>query len=239
MTIASLLLLVAAVAADRAAPVRRNPGLAARAVAFVSRNTFAIFVGNVAMLEVLKSTGFTAAATSHAGLFRIARGGGRGARRLHRHRLAAEAAGAGHPGRQAVKALRIHAGPLRARTHRANGLRPQDVRTVPGAAGGPKGLILGPIDRFLFGEWLPQITQPVDLVGASIGAWRMANACLRRPGAAFEQFEHGYIRQHFELPPGQKRLTAKQVSAQFGEACAASTAAASARCCGIRATGCM
>ena len=69
VTIASLLLLVAAVAADRAAPVRRNPGLAARAVAFVGRNTFAIFVGNVAMLEVLESTGFTAAATSHAGSF--------------------------------------------------------------------------------------------------------------------------------------------------------------------------
>ena len=63
-----------------------------------------------------------------------------------------------------MKALRIYAGPA-ARAHiAASGLAPQDVRTVPGAAGGPKGLILGPIDRFLFGEWLPQTTQPVDLV---------------------------------------------------------------------------
>ena len=116
-----------------------------------------------------------------------------------------------------MKALRIHAGPL-AREHIArNGLRPQDVRIVPGAAGGPKGLILGPIDRFLFGEWLPQSTQPIDLVGASIGAWRLANACLDDPRLAFEQFEHGYIHQHFDVPPGQKRMTAKQVSAQFGE----------------------
>jgi hypothetical protein len=116
-----------------------------------------------------------------------------------------------------VRALRIHAGPL-AREHIAkNGLRPQDVRIVPGAAGGPKGLILGPIDRFLFGEWLPQSTQPIDLVGASIGAWRLANACLHDPKTAFEQFEHGYIHQHFDVPPGQKRMTAKQVSAQFGE----------------------
>ena len=116
-----------------------------------------------------------------------------------------------------MKALRIHAGPL-AREHIArNGLRPQDVRIVPGAAGGPKGLILGPIDRFLFGEWLPQSTQPIDLVGASIGAWRLANACLDDPRTAFEQFEHGYIHQNFDVPPGQKRMTAKQVSAQFGE----------------------
>ncbi|MBT2324147.1 phospholipase [Variovorax paradoxus] len=116
-----------------------------------------------------------------------------------------------------MKALRIHAGPL-ARAHIArHGLRPQDVRTIPGAAGGPKGLILGPIDRFLFGEWLPQATQPIDLVGASIGAWRLANACLDDPKAVFLQFEHGYIHQRFDVPPGQKRMSAKQVSAQFGD----------------------
>jgi hypothetical protein len=116
-----------------------------------------------------------------------------------------------------MKALCIYAGPL-AREHiAAHGLRPQDVRTIPGAAGGPKGLILGPIDRFLFADWLPRSTQPIDLVGASIGAWRLANACLGDARTAFEQFEHGYIHQHFEVPAGQKRLSARQVSEQFGE----------------------
>jgi hypothetical protein len=116
-----------------------------------------------------------------------------------------------------MKALRIYAGPA-ARAHiAAQGLAPQDVRTVPGAAGGPKGLILGPIDRFLFGDWLPQSTQPVDLVGASIGAWRLANACLSDPKTAFDQFEHGYIHQHFEVPAGQKRMSAQKVSAKFSE----------------------
>ncbi|MET0541186.1 MAG: phospholipase [Variovorax sp.] len=116
-----------------------------------------------------------------------------------------------------MKALRIHAGPQALEHIARHGLLPQHVRTIPGAAGGPKGLILGPIDRFLFGEWLPQSTQPVDLVGASIGAWRLANACLTDAKTAFEQFERGYIHQHFEVPPGQKRMTAKQVSLQFGE----------------------
>lgn len=76
-----------------------------------------------------------------------------------------------------MNALRIFAGPLARRHLERERLRPQDVGLKPGAAGGPKGLILGPLDRFLFGEWLPRTTQPAHLVGASSGAWRMATAC--------------------------------------------------------------
>ncbi len=116
-----------------------------------------------------------------------------------------------------MKALRIYAGPAARRHIEAQGLRPQDVRTIPGAAGGPKGLILGPIDRFVFGQWLTQSDQPVHLVGASIGAWRLATACLGDPVAAFERFEHDYVRQQFEVPPGQKRLSPHQLSERFAE----------------------
>jgi hypothetical protein len=77
-----------------------------------------------------------------------------------------------------MKALRIHAGPAARRHIEQHGLRPQDIGVIPGAAGGPKGLILGPLDRFLFGDWLARSSQPVHLVGGSIGAWRMATACL-------------------------------------------------------------
>lgn len=115
-----------------------------------------------------------------------------------------------------MKALRIHAGP-RARQHlEQHGLQPGDVGVIPAAAGGPKGLILGPLDRFIFGEWLPQSDQPVHLVGASIGAWRMATACLQQSVAAFERLEHDYIHQDYELPPGKKRPTAAHVSERFG-----------------------
>ncbi|MEN9539034.1 MAG: hypothetical protein RLZZ126_1269 [Pseudomonadota bacterium] len=115
-----------------------------------------------------------------------------------------------------MHALRIHAGPL-AREHiRRHGLRPQHIGIVPGAAGGPKGLILGPLDRFLFGHWLPQSTQDIHLVGASIGAWRMATACLQDPVTAFRQLERDYIAQHYELAPGQTRPSAEQVSHEFG-----------------------
>jgi len=116
-----------------------------------------------------------------------------------------------------LKALNIYAGPQALAHIRANGLAPSHIRVIPGAAGGPKGLILGPIDRFLFGQWLPQSDQPIDLVGASIGAWRMATACLDQPVTGFERLEHDYIHQHYAVPPGQKRPSAPQVSAAFGQ----------------------
>ena len=116
-----------------------------------------------------------------------------------------------------MKALRLYAGPQALAHIRAHGLSAGDVATIPGAAGGPKGLILGPLDRFIFDQWLPQSSQPVSLVGASIGAWRMATACLNAGVPAFERLEHDYIHQHYEVPPGQKRPSAKQVSREFGE----------------------
>ena len=115
-----------------------------------------------------------------------------------------------------MRALCIHAGPRALQQLARDGLQPGHVRTIPGAAGGPKGLILGPLDRFLFGDWLPRSAQPVDLVGASIGAWRMATACLHEPVAAFERLERDYIAQHYELAPGQKRPTPEAVSELFG-----------------------
>ena len=118
----------------------------------------------------------------------------------------------------ARRALRIYAGPLARRQIEQHGaLRPQDVKVIPAAAGGPKGLILGPLDRFIFGEWLSQTVQPVDLVGASIGAWRMATACLPQSRAAFERLEHDYIHQEYEIPEGAKRPPAAHVSQRFAE----------------------
>ena len=116
-----------------------------------------------------------------------------------------------------MRALRIYAGPVARRHIEEHGLAPADVGVVPAAAGGPKGLILGRLDRFLFGHWLPRTDHTVHLVGASIGAWRMATACLRAPVQAFEQLEREYIAQSYDLPPGQKSLTAADVSQRFSE----------------------
>jgi len=115
-----------------------------------------------------------------------------------------------------MKALRLYAGPGALAHLKREGLAPGHVRAIPAAAGGPKGLVLGPLDRLLFGDWLPRSTQPVDLVGASIGAWRMATACLDDPVRAFERLSRDYIAQHYELPPGQKRPPPELISERFG-----------------------
>lgn len=115
-----------------------------------------------------------------------------------------------------MQALHLYAGPKALDAIAKGGLQAGDIRTIAGAAGGPKGLVLGPLDRFIFGEWLAQSHQPIHLVGASIGAWRMATACLNQPVAAFAQLEHDYIHQHYALAPGQKRPPPELVSELFG-----------------------
>lgn len=117
-----------------------------------------------------------------------------------------------------MKALQIHAGPRARARLRERGLRPEDVRVVPAAAGGPKGLILNPLDQYLFGPWLARGNQEVHLLGASIGAWRMATACLARDdaGAAreFGQMADAYVQQRYDSLPG-RRPTAATVSRGF------------------------
>jgi len=122
------------------------------------------------------------------------------------------------PGRlRLMKALQIYAGPTALAHVARHGLRSSHVAAMPAAAGGPKGLILGPLDQFIFGQWLSESSQPVALVGASIGAWRMATACLNDPVTAFQRLAHDYIHQNYALQPGEKRPAAARVSALFGQ----------------------
>lgn len=114
-----------------------------------------------------------------------------------------------------MKALRVLAGPRARTVLRERGLRAADVRMVPAAAGGPKGLALLPLDRFVFGHWLPGAAPTVHLIGASIGAWRMAAACMADADAALAQLGELYITQRYDTAPGQ-RPTPAQVSQGFG-----------------------
>jgi hypothetical protein len=112
-------------------------------------------------------------------------------------------------------ALLVHAGPRALARLREQGLRSADVRAVPAAAGGPKGLALLPLDRFLFGQWLPQSAQTVHLLGASIGAWRMACGCLADPDAAIARLAEDYVTQEYPHAPG-RMPTARTVTDVFG-----------------------
>ncbi|MDO9092682.1 MAG: phospholipase [Rubrivivax sp.] len=115
-----------------------------------------------------------------------------------------------------MPALQVFAGPRARARLLSHGLQPQDVRAVPAAAGGAKGLTLLPLDRYLFGHWLPQSTQTVHLLGASIGAWRMAAACMPDADAALATLAEDYITQSYPHAPG-RLPTAAVVSQIFGQ----------------------
>lgn len=93
------------------------------------------------------------------------------------------------------------AGPEALRLIRDGGLAPDMVDVVAGAAGGPKWLILGHMDRFLFGSWFRGRQRPLHLLGASIGAWRFAAAGRRDPVAAVDAFERAYVYQFYRRRP--------------------------------------
>ncbi|GAA4022846.1 patatin-like phospholipase family protein [Actimicrobium antarcticum] len=103
--------------------------------------------------------------------------------------------------------LTIQAGPAALDHLRRHGLRAGDVAAIAGAAGGPKGLILQAIDQFLFGEWLPQAPRQRTLIGASIGAWRMAAACHADPASAFQRLGDLYCEQRYPRKPSPQLVS--------------------------------
>lgn len=79
----------------------------------------------------------------------------------------------------------------------ADGVRAADVAVVPAAAGGPKGLILHGLDCWMFGEFFRQAPRRRRLIGASIGAWRMAAAAFDDPVAAHRRLARLYAGQRY------------------------------------------
>ncbi|KHL72118.1 hypothetical protein PpSQ1_22685, partial [Pseudomonas putida] len=104
-------------------------------------------------------------------------------------------------------ALTFKAGKRALQQIRERGLQAMDVGVVPGAAGGPKPLGIQGLDLALFGEWLPSAPRQRALIGASIGSWRFASACLDDPVAGIRRLGELYTEQDFA-----KGVTAAQIS---------------------------
>lgn len=87
-----------------------------------------------------------------------------------------------------------------------------DANTIDlllGASGGPKWLILGHLDRLLFGEFLALgREQPLRAVGSSVGSWR--HACLAQddPARAIDRFEEIYVNWEYSERPGTTEISA-------------------------------
>lgn len=107
----------------------------------------------------------------------------------------------------AARSFAVHAGARAAAHVREKGLAPADFGCVPAAAGGPKGLALFPLDRLLFDPvrgWLRDAS--LELIGASIGAWRMAAAAMPDPLAALGRLADAYVGQTYPHRPTPRQV---------------------------------
>lgn len=89
------------------------------------------------------------------------------------------------------------------------GLVPGLVHSMLAASGGPKGLMLLQLDRYLTSEFLAQSSQPIDVLGTSIGAWRLSTYTQADPQGALDRFEHFYFSQRFSAKPTREEITAE------------------------------
>ncbi len=90
---------------------------------------------------------------------------------------------------------------------REEGLRPDMVKVMVGAAGGPRWLVLAHLDRMLFSGWLKDRKEPLFLLGSSIGSWRFAAAAQEDPGSAIERLLRAYIHLRFTSKPTPVEIT--------------------------------
>lgn len=106
-----------------------------------------------------------------------------------------------------MQALQVFAGHY-AREHiRNRGISAQDIQVVMGASGGPKWFVLSHLDRYLVQHWLPNNSRKIELVGSSIGAWRMAAYAGEAPLDAIELLEHEYLHQRYSAKPTAQEIT--------------------------------
>jgi len=89
---------------------------------------------------------------------------------------------------------------------RDEGLNLSRVKVVAGASGAAKFLVLTGIDRVLLSQF-KQRTDPLYLIGTSIGAFRMAAYCQRDPVDALGKLEREYIAQYYDSRPNRKEIT--------------------------------
>jgi len=101
----------------------------------------------------------------------------------------------------AVSNLTVYAGCRAFERVRSGGLLSDDVQIMAGAAGGPKWLVLGHLDRTVFSTWFKDREKPLFLVGSSSGAWRFTMAAQADPVAAVDRFEKAYIHQYYTDNP--------------------------------------
>lgn len=94
--------------------------------------------------------------------------------------------------KKSAKVLDIRVGDQARQLILKEGLQAHHVDTIPGAAGGPKGIGLTGLDQAIFGDFLPQAKQRRFLIGSSVGAWRFAGIVAQGEKAGPEKLAELY-----------------------------------------------
>ncbi len=104
--------------------------------------------------------------------------------------------------------LTFYAGSNALEIIKRDGFGPEKVKVIAGAAGGPKWLVLGQLDRLLFSQWLLPAAEPLVLIGSSIAAWRFACGAQKDPVSALGKFQEAYVQQTYSASPSAAEVTA-------------------------------
>ena len=94
-------------------------------------------------------------------------------------------------------ALSVYMGSEAAKTISERGWQSAPFSTLIGASGGPKWLILSELDKVLGQALLLGQSEPMTLLGSSIGTWRHACLSLNDPGAAISRLQQAYLYQEY------------------------------------------
>jgi len=105
-----------------------------------------------------------------------------------------------------LDSISIRAGSKAIKIIRDEGLDLSRINVLAGASGSAKFLVLTGIDRVLVSLFKDR-TDPLYLIGTSIGAFRMAAFCQRDPLAAIETLEQEYIAQQYNAHPTRQEVT--------------------------------
>jgi hypothetical protein len=103
--------------------------------------------------------------------------------------------------------ISFKAGPNAMRIIREEGLNPDKISVMAGAAGGPKWLVLGGLDRVLFGSIFKKRKRPLFMIGSSIGSWRFAALSQKNQLEALDSFEKAYLDQFYSRVPTTDEVT--------------------------------
>ncbi len=103
----------------------------------------------------------------------------------------------------------LRAGARAATRLREEGLRSELFDTLVGASGGPKWLVLRPLDDVLIERVVLRRDTPLDTLGSSIGSFRHACFAQREPGAALARFAEAYVGQSYEGVPTPEAISAE------------------------------